>query len=242
MVVIPDTLLSELWQSYPELWGVGQGSINWLVHGSSLADELTKRTGRLITVKDVRKKCTRIRTSLRRLDKSEAIAYANLCTYVWYAHKLGLPNALHKMTSQMLSRGEVPILVLEEMPAEEEVPIPALEEVPIPALEDMPILVLEEMPIATLEEVPIPALEEMPIPALEDMPIPVLEEMPAEEEVPIPALEEMPVEEDLLGCSWPINVFNPKTEDPFDVVSLTCWRNESCVCAYFYVKQITLIL
>uniref|UniRef100_A0A1A9VLN5 Uncharacterized protein n=1 Tax=Glossina austeni TaxID=7395 RepID=A0A1A9VLN5_GLOAU len=69
MVVIPDTLLSELWQSYPELWGVKQGWINWRI-----ADELTKRTGTLITVQDVRKKCAEISASIRRLDKSEGKA------------------------------------------------------------------------------------------------------------------------------------------------------------------------
>uniref|UniRef100_A0A1A9UI30 Uncharacterized protein n=1 Tax=Glossina austeni TaxID=7395 RepID=A0A1A9UI30_GLOAU len=77
MVFIPDEILSELLQSYPELWGLeqGVGRINWGVLGRGLADKLSERT-------------------------------------------------VDKMTSEMLSRGELP-LVVEEMPVKENV-----EEVP----------------------------------------------------------------------------------------------------------------
>uniref|UniRef100_A0A1A9VX40 Uncharacterized protein n=1 Tax=Glossina austeni TaxID=7395 RepID=A0A1A9VX40_GLOAU len=120
MVYIPDEILSELLQSYPELWALKQGvsRINWKVLGRGLADKLSERTGRLITVEDVRDKCKTVRNSLRRLDTSQGKVYANLFTYAWYADKLGLTNAVDKITSEMLSRGELPVEANVEVPVE----------------------------------------------------------------------------------------------------------------------------
>uniref|UniRef100_A0A1B0G101 Uncharacterized protein n=1 Tax=Glossina morsitans morsitans TaxID=37546 RepID=A0A1B0G101_GLOMM len=113
MVFIPDEIFSELLQSYPELWSLeqGVGRVNWTVLGRSLADKLSERTGRLITVRDVRTKCINLRKSLRRLDTSPGRAYSNLLPYAWYARKLGLTNAVDRMTAQMLSHGEAPVVV-----------------------------------------------------------------------------------------------------------------------------------
>uniref|UniRef100_A0A1B0G2H8 Uncharacterized protein n=1 Tax=Glossina morsitans morsitans TaxID=37546 RepID=A0A1B0G2H8_GLOMM len=111
MVFIPDALFSEQLQSYPELWGLEKGYICWKVLGRKLADVLTKKTGTLITVEDVRIKLKKVKRSLKRLGNSEGTRYTGMCAYVWYAHKLGLTNAVDKMTSQMFAYGELPVEV-----------------------------------------------------------------------------------------------------------------------------------
>uniref|UniRef100_A0A1B0ABD2 Uncharacterized protein n=1 Tax=Glossina pallidipes TaxID=7398 RepID=A0A1B0ABD2_GLOPL len=108
MVFISDVIFSKLLQSYPELWGLGEGYTSWKEHGRKLADEMTKITGTLITAKDLRVKLKGVRQNLKRLDKSERTGYTGMCTYMWYAHKLGLTNAVDRMTSQMLAYGELP--------------------------------------------------------------------------------------------------------------------------------------
>uniref|UniRef100_A0A1A9Z9F0 Small ribosomal subunit protein RACK1 n=1 Tax=Glossina pallidipes TaxID=7398 RepID=A0A1A9Z9F0_GLOPL len=78
MVFISDAIFSELLKNYPELWGQGKGYIPWKDHGGKLADELAKRTGRLITGEDVKLKLQTVRQSLKRLNKSKGTAYASL--------------------------------------------------------------------------------------------------------------------------------------------------------------------
>uniref|UniRef100_A0A1A9UMD3 Transposable element P transposase-like RNase H domain-containing protein n=1 Tax=Glossina austeni TaxID=7395 RepID=A0A1A9UMD3_GLOAU len=177
MVFIPDEILSELLQSYPESWGLEQGvdRINWRVLGRGLADKLSERTGRLITVEDVRIKCKRVRNSLRRLDTSKGKVYANLFTYAWYAHKLGLTNAVDKIASELLSRGELRVVV---------------GDVPVGAdLGKVSILeVGENVEEVTVEE----NVREVPIEA--NVEVPVEENV---REVPVEANVEVPVEENV---------------------------------------------
>ncbi|XP_037899387.1 uncharacterized protein LOC119643950 [Glossina fuscipes] len=109
MVYISDVIFSELLKKYPGLWGLEEGYICWKVAGRELADVLTKKTGMVITVEDVRLKLKTIKMSLKRLDKSEGTGYTGMSPYVWYAHKLGLKHAVDRITTQMLNYGEVPV-------------------------------------------------------------------------------------------------------------------------------------
>uniref|UniRef100_A0A1A9UPW6 PIH1 domain-containing protein n=1 Tax=Glossina austeni TaxID=7395 RepID=A0A1A9UPW6_GLOAU len=119
MVFISDVIFSKHLQRYPELWGLGKGYISWKEHGRKLADEMTKITGTLITAKDLSVKMKGIRQNLKRLNNSEKPGYTGMCAYMWYAKKLGLTNAVDRMTSQMIAYGELPAEVnCEEVPVE----------------------------------------------------------------------------------------------------------------------------
>uniref|UniRef100_A0A1A9UD10 Uncharacterized protein n=1 Tax=Glossina austeni TaxID=7395 RepID=A0A1A9UD10_GLOAU len=139
MVVIPDTLLSELWQSYPELWGVKQGLINWTVLGRSLADELTKRTGTLTTVQDSERK------EIGQVGGESLREFVHVCVVraqIRTDERIGqddFTNAIARRSAVEEDLGEVPVEEdFGEVPVEEdlgEVPVEEnLGEVPVKAL------------------------------------------------------------------------------------------------------------
>uniref|UniRef100_A0A1B0BNL4 Transposable element P transposase-like RNase H domain-containing protein n=1 Tax=Glossina palpalis gambiensis TaxID=67801 RepID=A0A1B0BNL4_9MUSC len=122
MVFIPDALFSEELKSCPELWGLGKGYVSWKNNGSRLANILTKKTGTLITVEDVKRKWKNVRTYLKRLENTEGTRFTGMGAYVWYAHQLGLERTVARITKQILADGEVPVEVgCEEIKVKEEV-------------------------------------------------------------------------------------------------------------------------
>uniref|UniRef100_A0A1A9UER5 MADF domain-containing protein n=1 Tax=Glossina austeni TaxID=7395 RepID=A0A1A9UER5_GLOAU len=108
LVVGNGETLHKIIDRYPDLWALQDRTrVCWEIAGREFADRLSNKLNQRVTTDDVKQKVLLIKASFKKLNKTQGTARTTLCTYLWYAHKLGLKHAANRLTKQLISDGKI---------------------------------------------------------------------------------------------------------------------------------------